>query len=156
MITFTTEQTIDRSAAEVWAYAADILRHPEWMGVTNARVVQGTGTDVGARAIEQMKVGPRTIDVELTVAESIPGKRLRWTVAGRSPLRGDVTLSIEPLSAEQTKAVWSGSIGMNGLWRLLEPLMAAEVKAGETAELRRLKTNLETAPAMAAVMERGS
>lgn len=38
MISFGTEQTIDRPADEVWAYAADILRHPEWMGVTDAAI----------------------------------------------------------------------------------------------------------------------
>jgi hypothetical protein len=143
MITFETEQTIAASAEDVWSYAADIRRHPEWMGVANARLVSGTGNEVGARAIEQMKLGPRTIDVEFTVTESIPARRLRWTVAGRSPLRGDVTLELEPLAADRTRAVWSGSIGMNGAWRLLEPLMAREVKEGEAAELRRLKANLE-------------
>ncbi len=152
MITFETEQTIGRSADDVWAYAADILRHPEWMGVTDARIVQGTGSEVGARAIERIKMGPRTVDVEFTVAESIPARRLRWTVAGRSPLRGDVTLDLEALAAGQTRAVWSGSIGMNGLLRLLEPLMAGEVKSGEAAELRRLKANLEAASAMATSM----
>lgn len=148
MIKFETEQTIDRSAADVWAYAADILRHPEWMGVTDARIVHGTGTEVGARAIERIKMGPRAVDVEFTVAESIPAKRLRWTVAGRSPMSGDVMLDLESLAADETRAVWSGSIRMNGLWRLLEPLMATEIKEGEVAELRRLKANLETAPAM--------
>ena len=150
MITFETDQTIDRSADDIWAYASDILRHPEWMGVTDARIVEGTGTEVGARAIERIKMGPRTADVEFTVAESIPARRLRWTVAGRSPMSGDVTLDLEALAADQTHVVWSGSIGMNGLWRLLEPLMAGEVKSGEAAELRRLKANLETTQALAA------
>jgi len=152
MIKFETEQTIERSADDVWTYAADIVRHPEWMGVMNARIVQGTGIEVGARAIEQMKMGPRTIDVEFTVAESIPAKRLRWTVAGRTPLAGDVTLDLGAISADRTRAVWSGSIGMKGLWRLLEPLMAGEVKSGEAAELQRLKANLEATSAMAQAM----
>ena len=116
MITFETEQTIAASAEDVWTYAADIRRHPEWMGVTNARLVSGTGNEVGAQAIEQMKMGPRTIDVEFTVTESIPASRLRWTVAGRTPLRGDVTLELESLAADRTRAVWSGSIGMIGAW----------------------------------------
>jgi Polyketide cyclase / dehydrase and lipid transport len=152
MITFKTEQTIARSADDVWAYAADILRHPEWMGVTNARLVDGTGHSVGTRAIEQMKLGPRTVDVEFTVAESIPAKRLRWKVAGRSPLAGDVTLELDAFAADRTHAVWSGSIGLKGLWRLLEPLMASEVREGEAAELRRLKANLEGVPARTAAI----
>jgi uncharacterized membrane protein len=146
MIRFETEQTIGRSADEVWAYAADILRHPEWMGVTDARIVRGRGSEVGSSAIEHVKMGPRTVEVEVSVTEAIPARRLRWTVAGRSPLRGDVTLELEPLGADQTRAVWSGSMGMRGLWRLLEPVMAGEVAQGEAAELRRLKANLEKAP----------
>jgi hypothetical protein len=150
MITFETAQTIDRSADDVWAYAADFPRHPEWMGVTDARVVQGTGAEVGARAIERVRMGPRTVDVEVTVAESIPAKRLRWTVAGHSPLTADVALDLDVLGPDRTRAVWSGSIGMTGPWRLLEPLMAKEVREGEAAELARLKANLETTAAMAA------
>ena len=38
MIRFETEQTIERPADEVWAYAADVARHPEWMGVTTLLV----------------------------------------------------------------------------------------------------------------------
>jgi hypothetical protein len=152
MIKFEAEQTIDRSAHDNWAYAADIIRHPEWMGVIDARIVEGRATEVGARAIERIKLGPRTIDVELTVAESVPAKRVRWVLAGRSPLTGDVALDLETLGADRTRAVWSGSIGMKGLWRLLEPLLAGDVSAGEAAELRRLKANLESAPAMTPVL----
>ncbi|HEV8401513.1 MAG TPA: SRPBCC family protein [Candidatus Limnocylindrales bacterium] len=43
MIRFETEQTIERPADDVWAYAADIRRHPEWMGVTDATIVQRRG-----------------------------------------------------------------------------------------------------------------
>jgi uncharacterized membrane protein len=148
MIRFETEQTIGRSADDVWAYAADILRHPEWMGVTDARILRGTGSEAGSSAIEHVKMGARTVEVEVSVTEAILARRLRWTVAGRSPLRGDVTLELEPLGADQTQAVWSGSMGMRGLWRLPEPLMAGEVEQGEAAELRRLKANLEKTPAM--------
>jgi len=145
MIRFETEQTITRSADDVWAYAADILRHPEWMGVTQARIVHGKGTEVGSRAVERIKLGPRSVDVELEVSESIPARRIAWRIAGGSPLSGDVTLDLESVGPERTRAVWSGSLGLMGIWRLIEPLMAAEVKAGEAAELRRLKEKLETA-----------
>lgn len=148
MIKFETEQTIDRSAADVWAYASDILRHPEWMGVTDARIVQGEGTEIGARALERIKLGPRSVDVEFQVSASTPARRIAWKVAGGSPLAGDVTLDLEALGPDRTRAVWSGWLGLNGLWRLIEPLMAREVRAGEAAELRRLKENLETTPAM--------
>ena len=150
MIRFETEQTIACSADDVWAYAADVLRHPEWMGVTDARIIRGTGTEVGSHALERVRLGPRSVDVEFLVSESIPGRRIAWRVVGGSPLSGDVALDLESLGPERTQAIWSGSLGLRGLWRVIEPLMAAEIKAGEAAELRRLKENLETTPAATA------
>jgi len=150
VIRFETQQTIGRSADDVWAYAADILRHPEWMGVTAARMVHGTGTQVGDRAIERLKLGPRVVDAELTVSDSVPARRIAWTVGGDSPMTADVTVDLESLGANETRVVWSGTIGLKGLWRLLEPLMAGEVRDGEAAELRRFKANLETAPSTVA------
>ena len=145
MIRFQAEQTIARSADDVWEYAADILRHPEWMGVLDARVVQGGGTELGARATERIKLGPRTVNVGLEVSASMPGRRIGWRIAGGSPLEGDVAIDLEPLGPERCRATWSGSLRMKGIWRVLEPLMASEVKAGEAAELVRLKDNLEGA-----------
>jgi hypothetical protein len=49
MTSFVAEQTIARSAQDVWTYAADIVRHTEWMTVTDAGIVHGDGTQVGAR-----------------------------------------------------------------------------------------------------------
>jgi len=148
MITFHTEQTIERSAQEVWTYAADITRHPEWMGVLEARLVSGQPTDIGARAMERMKLGPRMIDVGFEVSRSIPAERIAWRMSGGSPFAGEVGLDLEALGPDSTRVVWSGSIGLTGWWRLLEPLMAGEVRAGEAAELRRMKERLETGPAV--------
>jgi hypothetical protein len=145
MIRFDTEQTIERSAADVWAYATDILRHPEWMGVTDARLLRGNGADVGDAAIEHVKLGPREAEVEVRVSASVPARQIAWTVAGRSPIAGDVRLDLEALGPERTRAVWSGWLGLTGIWRILEPLMAAEIRSGEAAELLRLKANLERA-----------
>ena len=149
MIRFRSEQTIARPAQDVWSYAADVIRHPEWMGVIDARLISGQPTEIGARAVERVTLGRRKVDVEIEVSDSIPGQRIAWRMAGGSPLRGDVALDIESLGPDRARAVWSGSIGLTGLWRLVEPLVAAEVKAGEAAELRRLKEALEVAPAIA-------
>lgn len=149
MIRFQTEQTIARPAQEVWSYAADITRHPEWMGVLDARLVSGQPTEIGARARERVKLGPWKLDVEFEVSGSIPAQRIAWRMAGGRPFAGEVTLDLESLGPDRTQAVWSGSIGLTGWWRIIEPLVASEVKAGEAAELRRLKERLEMAPSVA-------
>ena len=149
MIRFQTEQTIARSAQDVWSYAADILRHPEWMGVLDARLISGQPTEIGARGEERVKLGARKFDVEIEVSESIPAQRIAWRMAGASPFAGEVTLDLESLGPDRTRAVWSGSIRLKGWWRLIEPLVAAETKAAEATEFRRLKERLETVPAVA-------
>ena len=58
MASFEHTATIARPPAEVWAYAADILRHPDWMSVADARIVRGTGAEVGARGRERLLFGP--------------------------------------------------------------------------------------------------
>ena len=54
MIETKTEQVIQRPAADIWAYAADIVRHPDWMNVTDAALVRGSGSDVGSRGRERL------------------------------------------------------------------------------------------------------
>ena len=143
MIRFASEQVIERPAVEVWRYAADIRRHPEWMGVTDARLTLGDGTEPGSRGIERLRLGPRSVAVELEVSASDPGRRIAWTFGGGGPLHGAVALDLEAVGPNRTRAVWSGSLHLSGLLRLVEPLMAAEVRSGEAGELRRLKENLE-------------
>jgi uncharacterized membrane protein len=144
MITFASEQTIERPADEVWAYAADVRHHPEWMGIVDAELVSGTPTEVGALARERMKMGPGLVEFDLEVSESVAGRRVAWRFAG-STMTGEARLDLAPLGPDRTKATWSGSMALRGWRRILEPLMAAEARSGEAAELRRLKERLETA-----------
>lgn len=152
MITFDTEQTIARSASDVWAYAADILRHPEWMGVTNAEVLQGEGTQVGARGRERVGFGPWFWDVEFEVAEAEPGRRIAWRGLGGAPFQMEVSLDLLPDGPTSTRATYRAAIQLHGLWRLLTPLVAMEGKAGPARELQRLKERVERATAMAQTM----
>ena len=149
MIRFATEQTIARSALDIWAYAADIVRHPEWMTVTDARVLRGDGTQVGARGRELYKFGPWTWDIEIEVAEAEPGRRIVWRGLGGAPFQMEFSLELEPVGSSSTLATYRAAIQMHGLWRLLTPLVAMEGKAGPARELERLKERMEAAPAMA-------
>ena len=143
MIRFESTQTIERSADAVWAYATDVLRHPEWMDVIDARLVSGTSTEVGARASEHLKLGPTTVEQEFEVTDAVPGRSVAWRMLPGGALAGEARLDLEAVGPDRTQAVWSGSLGLTGWRRLLEPLMRGEVMAGEAAELRRLKEILE-------------
>ena len=149
MIRFETQQMIARPAEEVWTYAADILRHPEWMGVADAHILAGQGTDVGARGRERLLFGPFRWDVEIEVTEAVPGRRIVWRSVAGGPFRGDVTLDLEPVGPRSTRATYRAGIQPHGLWWLLAPVVAMEGKAGQARELQRLKKRVEGAPALA-------
>lgn len=146
------EQTIARSAQDVWTYAADIVRHAEWMTVTDARIVRGDGTRVGARGRERMRFGPFGWDVEFEVADAEPGRRIAWRSVSGAPFDLEVALDLEPIGPTLTKATYGADIRLHGVWRLLSPMVAMEANAGPARELQRLTTQVEAAPVMAPAM----
>jgi uncharacterized membrane protein len=143
------EQTIARSAQDVWSYATDIVRHAEWMTVSDARIVRGDGTQVGARGREKMRFGPFGWDVEFEVVDAQPGRRIAWKSVSGAPFDLEVALDLEPLGPASTKATYGADIQLHGPWRLLSPMLAMEAKAGPARELQRLRTRVEAAPVMA-------
>lgn len=149
MSRFVSERTIARSAEDVWAYAADILRHPEWMAVKDARVVQGDGTRTGARGRERMRFGPFSWDVEFEVADAVPGRRIVWKAVGGGPFDLEVALDLDAVGPTSTKATYGADIRLHGLWRLLSPMVAVEARSGPARELQQLKARVEAARAMA-------
>jgi uncharacterized membrane protein len=152
MSRFVAEQTIARSAQDVWAYAADIVRHAEWMTITDARIVHGDGTQVGARGRERLRFGPFGWDVEFVVSDAKPGRRIAWRAVSGAPFDLEVALELEPMGPASTKATYGADIRLRGLWRLMAPVVAMEGRAGPARELQRLKAQVEAAPVMAPAM----
>lgn len=143
MSRFEAETTIERAAADVWAYAADILRHPDWMTVADAHLLRGDGTQVGARGREKLHFGPFRWDVDLEVAEAEPGRSIVWRTVDDPRLDGRTTLELASTGPATTRATYSSDVRMRGWWRVLTPLLAIEARAGVKRELMRLKANLE-------------
>lgn len=150
MSTSVAEQVIERSADDVWGYAADILRHAEWMTVTDARLVRGDGTQVGTRGRERLRFGPVGWDVEFEVTVAEPGRRIAWRSIQGAPFDLTVTLDLEPMGPAATRARYGADIRLHGLWRLLSPMVNMEAKAGPARELQRMKDRLEAPPAIPA------
>jgi len=143
MITFESQQIIDRPAMDIWLYAADMATHTEWMDVMEVRPLEGAPRAVGARAIERIKFGPKQLDVEFETSESIPGQRVAWRSTGSGPIETQATLDLQADGPNRTRVTWSGSFGLRGLWRILEPIVAGEMRGSEASELRRLKERTE-------------
>jgi len=137
------ELKIARPALEVWTYAADVARHPDWMTVTDARVTSGDGVRVGSRGREGMNLGPVHFDVDFEVAEAEPGRRILWRSVGGAPFGLEVALDLAPDGPTATHATYSSSVELRGLWRLAGPLVRMEARAGVARQLRKLKERVE-------------
>jgi uncharacterized protein YndB with AHSA1/START domain len=144
---FKATATIARPPAAVWAYAADISRHADWMSVTDARAVQGDGSEVGSRGRARMVFGPFTWDTEFIVAEAEPGRRILWRSVDP---RADMDFALELAADDRgaTRATYSNAIQLRGRWRLLRPLLALEGAEALERELGRLKARVESAAAV--------
>ena len=147
------EQVIERSAQDVWAYAADIVRHAEWMTVTDARIVQGDGTQVGARGRERVRFGPFGWDVRVRGRRGRAGASDRLEVCPRSPVRshGHAGPRAHWPSVDQgelrgghpTARRCGGCCRRWSRWR---------PRLGRRANSQRLKAQVEAAPAMTPAM----
>jgi uncharacterized membrane protein len=152
MRTHVAEATIDRPAEQIWAYAAEIPRHREWMSVSDARTVRGQGTRVGDRGVERLDLGPAKRDLEFEVIAAEPGRRLLWRALAGQGIELEVELTLEPSGPTSALARYRGSYTLHGRWRLLAPILAMEGAGGIRRELGRLKTNVEAgAPPPAAI-----
>lgn len=144
MIRSRSEETISRPAHEIWAYAADILEHPNWMAVSDPRILSGSSTRVGSRGREVLSFLWRRYEAEFEVTAADPGRRITWRHVAGAPFEGELTLELDQVTDSETRAAYFGWFQMKGLWRVLEPLLAMEGGKGPAAELRRLKQVMES------------
>src|SRR5688572_28963847 len=142
MISYDTTITIGRPAAEVFAMIIEPNRMDEWTGMSESRWLTPSPHGAGSRLASTIPIGPfrRTMEWEvvehqpdrLFFVRSLPGSAIDWTGG----------YELEAAGAE-TVVKSRGEVRPNGLLRLLEPLMRAELPREEANELERLKELVE-------------
>lgn len=147
MSTYEATVTINRPADEIWRYATDILRHPDWMNASDPRILVGTGSHVGDRGKEVLHLGPIKLDMAFEVSRAEPGRRIAWRAVDDPSLDYEVALELEPIDPESTRATYRATVTLRGRWRLIAPLMMMEGAAGVKRELELLKVQVEGRPA---------
>ena len=116
-ITVSTE--VERSAEDVFAYATDPTRFPEWQqGVIDGHMDQPGVPAVGARCLTTRRIGGANRSSTSEVAHISPPAT--WGVRGiDGPIRAIVDVTVEPLTARRSRLTiepvssscraWSGS-----------------------------------------------
>ena len=145
MLTFQSDVTIDRPPEVVFPYLVEPELQAKWSDVPMRKVTEGP-LGPGSRMELSFGQGPihTTIGLELTEVET--GKRMAFTTYSTGPVFWDGEYRLEPIGSTGTRISQTGTLRFTGWWRLLEPIVGAEIKSGEIKELERLKSILE-APA---------
>ena len=145
MITYGSEVIVDRPHAEVASYIVDPATHRAWMSdVAGIEVLTAGAVGVGSRYRYVIKKGPMALSLITRVA-ALDDRAVEYQTEPGGGLDWQARIAFEPIDATHTRVTSTGTMAMHGLLRLLEPLMAGEVRSGEAAELTALKGLLESA-----------
>jgi hypothetical protein len=140
----TTETVIDRSVAEVAAYAGDPTNAPEWYA--NIRSIEWRTPPplgVGSRLDFVAQFLGRRLVYTYEVIELLPGRRLVMRTA-QGPFPMETTYAWEPVDDTRTKMSLRNRGNPSGFARITEPVMAAAVRRANQKDLARLKQLLES------------
>lgn len=134
---------IDRPPADVFAYATDPVRFPEWQRDVHAASVDGDPLVVGTR----FKTVRRFAGAEQTLVQEVSevDQPRRWVARAVSgPIRPKASLTLEPLDGgTRTRVTFEIEYTAGGLGKVILPLVVRQTKSAAPASFRLLKENLE-------------
>ena len=140
----TTETVIDRSVADVAAYAGDPTNAPQWYA--NIKSIEWRTPPplgVGSRLDFVAQFLGRWLVYTYEVIELLPGRRLVMRTA-QGPFPMETTYTWEPVDDTRTRMSLRNRGNPSGFARITEPVMAAAVRRANQKDLARLKQLLES------------
>jgi hypothetical protein len=141
MITYASSVTIARPPETVWPYVVDREKQALWSDVPMAASTPGP-LAAGSQMSLSFGDGPLKASLVLEISEFEPARRLGFKTVSRGGIQwvGGYRLAA---SAEGTTLSQEGTLTFTGLWRLAEPIVGAEIRRNEIAELEKLKAVVE-------------
>jgi hypothetical protein len=140
MLTYASEVQIDRPPEVVFRYLIEPARQALWSDVPMRQLTDGElGT--GSRMEVVFGMGPVRAHVGLELANvEVPRRMAFRSFSGPIGWEGEYILAA---ADGGTRLGQRGELRFHGLWRLIEPLVGAEIRRGEVKELERLKAVAE-------------
>lgn len=141
MAAITSSIEIDRSPAEVFAYATDPARFAQWQQDVVRVEVGGAG--VGSHFTTVRRIGRTERGMEQQITESVPPHR--WSARGvAGPIRPNATVTVEPLDGgRRSRATFTLDFDARGMADLLVPVVRRMAARAAPASYQRLKELLE-------------
>ena len=144
MITYSSQVTIERTPDMVFPYLIEREKQALWSGVPMRPLTEGP-LRVGSRMELTFGRGPMRITLQLEFSALEADRHVAFTTVSAGSLLWDGEYRLEPNGATGTRLSQAGQLRFRGLSRLLQPLIGAEIRRGEIAELEKLKKVVEAA-----------
>ena len=148
MITYSSQVTIERTPDRVFPYITDREKQALWSDVPMRPLTEGP-LRVGSRMELTFGRGPMRISLQLELSELEADRRVAFTTVSAGSLLWDGEYLLEPIGSNATRMSQTGQLRFRGLWRLLEPMVGAEIRRNEIAELEKLKKVVKAAGKLA-------
>jgi len=135
---------VDRPAADVFAYATDPTRFPEWQsGVVEGHLDEAGSPQVGAKCVTTRRIGGAERPVTSVLTHVDPPRT--WGVRGiDGPIRATVDVTVAPLAETRSRLTIAVDFEGHGIGRVLVPLVVRRQAQKEMpTNVANLKRQLE-------------
>ena len=142
MKSYESQVSINRPPADVYPYLIEPKKQALWSDVPMRQLTEGP-FQAGTKFEVTFGSGlvKATLGLELVGVEQ--DRRMAWkSYSGPIDWQGEYL--VEPAENGGSILKQHGTLAFHGLWRLLEPMVGAEISRGEVKELERLKAAVES------------
>jgi hypothetical protein len=148
MIPYSSEVTVTRPPGEVFPWLIEPAKQATWSDVPMQLLTEGPMRE-GSRMRLTFGRGPLHATLDLEISSLEPNQGMAFKTVSNGGIQWDGAYELSPTAGGGTRVSQQGTLRFRGLWRVLEPMVGAEIKKGEIAELERLKKVVEGAEARA-------
>lgn len=141
MLSYRSQVFIERPPDVVFRYLIDPGRQALWSGVPMRQLTTGT-VGPGSRMEVTFAMGPLRARIGLELSGVEPGRVLAFK-SFSGPIRWEGEYRLASTDGQVTVVSQEGRLAFSGAWRLIEPLVGAEISRGEIKELKKLKAVVE-------------
>jgi hypothetical protein len=133
---------IRRQPEEVFGFMTDIANLPRWQtGAVKSEMLSEPPLVTGSRFSETVRVGPWKLETQCVVTELKRSEVFAFEAMSRPiDYAGSFRLSDE---AGKTRVSLHAVAQLKGVWRLLQPLLASDLRKESRVELENLRHVLE-------------
>ena len=143
MITYASSVTIARPPEEIWPYLAERDKQALWSDVPMTPLSAGP-PGPGTQMRLSFGDGPLRTSLTLEFSTWEPPRRMGFRTVSRGGIQWVGEYRLAPVDGGTTVSQ-TGTLKFAGLWRLAEPIVGAEIRRNEIAELEKLKAVVERA-----------